>query len=153
MSSPSIPAHDDPLPFGTLLRISYTALSRRVWEAYAAAGFDDLRPAHEVIFRVLAPEGDRVTGLAARAGITKQAISPLVAHLVRHGYLDRAPDPTDHRAHLIRRTERGWAVRRTAQRAGEQVRAEWASQLGEEPMRLLLEQLRSLSELVERQPH
>lgn len=145
-------AHDGSLPLGTLLRISYTALCRRVWEEYAAAGFDDLRPAHEVIFRVLAPEGAHVTELAARARMTKQAISPLVAYLVRRGYLERAPDPADRRALLIRRTERGWAVNRTAQRMGEQVRAEWASQIGEEPMRQLLEQLSALAHLVEERP-
>ena len=144
--------HDESLPLGTLLRISFTVLSRRIWEEYAAAGFDDLRPAHEVIFRVLAPEGAHITELATRAGMTKQAISPLVAYLAQRGYLERTPDPADRRAVLIRRTERGWAVNRTAQRVGEQVRAEWASQLGEEPMRQLLEQLRALVDLVARQP-
>ena len=142
---------DDVLPLETLLRISYTTLVRRVWKEYASEGFGDLRPAHAVIFRVLAPEGASVTQLAARAGMTKQAISPLVAYLVERGYLERAPDLTDRRALRIRRTERGWAVNRTAHRVGEQVRAEWASQLGEEPMRQLLAGLRALVPLVERQ--
>ena len=42
--------------------------------------------------------------LAERAAITKQSMAELVAHLERHGYVERVPDPTDRRAKLVRST-------------------------------------------------
>ncbi len=139
---------DDRFLIGVLLQIPFAALSKRVREEYAAAGFADLRPAHEPVFRFLAPEGNRVTDLAARAGTTKQAMSYLVDYLVQQGYLERVPDPTDRRAQVVRRTERGWAVNRTARRVVAEVQAEWARQLGEARMGQLLDALRELVQLV-----
>lgn len=147
-----LPTSDDGFLLGMLLQLPYATLNRRLRQGYAAAGFTDLRPSHEVIFRFLSPEGNRITDLAARAGATKQAVSNQVAYLVQRGYLERAPDPTDRRALLVRRTERGWAVNRIARCVAEQMRAEWASQLGEEPVRQLLERLQVLADLVEEQP-
>ena len=142
------PTPDDRFLIGVLLQVPFAVLGQRVREGYAAAGFGDLRPAHEPIFRFLAPEGNRVTDLAVRAGMTKQAIGYLVDYLVEHGYLERVPDPTDGRAQVVRRTERGWEVNRTARRVVQQVQVEWARELGEERMNQLLERLRDLFELV-----
>jgi DNA-binding MarR family transcriptional regulator len=142
------PTPDDRFLIGVLLQVPFAVLAQRVREGYAAAGFGDVRPAHEPVFRFLAPEGNRVTDLAARAGMTKQAMGYLVDYLVQHGYLERVPDSTDRRAQVVRRTERGWEVNRTARRVVEQVQAEWARQLGEERMIQLLERLRDLFELV-----
>jgi DNA-binding MarR family transcriptional regulator len=142
------PTPDDRFLIGVLLQVPFAVLGQRVQEGYAAAGFGDVRPAHEPVFRFLAPEGNRVTDLAARAGMTKQAMGYLVDYLVQHGYLERVPDPTDRRAQVVRRTERGWEVNRTARRVVEQVQAEWAHELGEERMSQLLERLRDLFDLV-----
>jgi DNA-binding MarR family transcriptional regulator len=142
------PTSDDGFLIGALLQVPFAALGKRVREGYAAAGFTDLRPAHEPVFRCLAPEGNRVTELAERAGMTKQAVGYLVDYLVQRGYLERVPDPTDGRAQLVRRTERGWEVNRTARFVVEQVQAEWARQLGEEQMSQLLARLRELVQLV-----
>ena len=125
---------------GSLLGIPSDVLGRRVQEGYVAAGLDGIRPAHTPVFRHLQPEGDRVTDLAARAGMTKQAIGYLVEYLIRHGYLERLPDPTDGRAQIVQRTERGWEVNRVARQVVAEVQDEWASALGEERM----EQLREL---------
>ncbi len=142
------PTSDDRFLIGVLLQIPFAALSKRVREGYAAAGFTDIRPTHEPVFRFLAPEGNRVTDLAARASTTKQAMGYLVDYLVQQGYLERVPDPTDRRAQVVCRTERGWAVNRTARNVVAQVQAEWAHQLGEERMSQLLERLRELVDLV-----
>ena len=48
--------------------------------------------------------------------MTKQSMAQLVAHLERHGYVERIPDPADGRAKLVRATERGREV--FADRAG-----------------------------------
>ncbi len=124
----------DGLLIGALLFIPWSLLSRRVHAGYAAAGFPEIRPAHTPVFQFLPPEGCRVTELAARAGTSKQAMGHLVESLVGWGYLERVPDPTDGRAQLVRRTERGWAVNRAARRLVEEVQAEWAALLGEDRM-------------------
>lgn len=133
---------------GSLLGAPYEVLQRRVQEGYAAAGFTDLRPAHGPVFRYLAPDGERVTTLASRAGTSKQAMGYLVDYLVERGYLERAPDPTDGRAQIVRRTARGWAVNRLARRVVAEVQAEWTAGLGEARMTQLLAGLRDLARLL-----
>jgi DNA-binding MarR family transcriptional regulator len=140
--------HDEGFLIGSLLALPFQALTYRVYASYVAAGFDDLRPVHMVVFQHLPPAGCRVTELAGRARMTKQAMGYLVDALEERGYLQRVPDPTDGRAQLVRRTERGWEVNRTARRVVSQVQTEWAHQLGEERMSQLLERLRDLFDLV-----
>jgi DNA-binding MarR family transcriptional regulator len=67
----------------------------------------DLRAAHMALLPHLALEGSRITDLAARIGITKQAVGQLVDDLVALGVVERAPDPRDGRARLVRFTARG----------------------------------------------
>lgn len=64
-----------------------------------------LRAAHTQVFEGLDPDGTRLTTLAERAQMSHQAMGELVDELVRHGYLERVPDPADRRARLIRPTE------------------------------------------------
>jgi DNA-binding MarR family transcriptional regulator len=137
-------SHADGFLIGSLLGIPYDVLGKRVEAGYIEAGFEDLRPAHSPVFRFLAPEGDRVTDLARRAGTTKQAMGYLVEYLIGHGYLERLPDLTDGRAQIVRRTKRGWAVNRTAWEVVSAVQAEWAVAIGEERMDMLLDVLRDL---------
>lgn len=129
---------------GALLLIPADELRRRVREGYHVAGFTDLRAAHDVVFGLLRPEGDRIVDLAERAQTTKQAMGYLVAYLEEHGYLERIPDPTDGRAQVIRRTERGWEVNRTARRLVEEIQRNWAEQLGQERMEQLIALLSDL---------
>src|SRR5690349_14644863 len=66
-------------------------------------------------------EGDRIVELAKRAQMTKQAVGYLISYLERHGYVERVPDPTDGRAQIVRRTERGWAFQRAAGRVVQEI--------------------------------
>jgi DNA-binding MarR family transcriptional regulator len=68
-----------------------------------------LRAAHAQVFESLDPDGTRLTALAERAQMSHQAMGEMVAELVRHGYLERVPDPLDRRARLIRPTALGHA--------------------------------------------
>jgi DNA-binding MarR family transcriptional regulator len=129
---------------GSLVAAVAAELERHVLDGYHTAGFTDIRAVHAHIFRLLPPEGCRITELAERAYSSKQAIGYLVEYLEEHGYLERAPDPKDGRAQIIRRTERGWEVNRTARRLVQQIQDEWAKKLGEERMRLIIETLRLL---------
>jgi DNA-binding MarR family transcriptional regulator len=102
-----------------------------------SAGFTDTRMTHNAVFPHVPPEGIRLVDLAARAGMTKQAMSELVADLERMGYLQRRPDPTDGRAKLIEFTDRGWASVRTALASFEAIEAELAATIGPGRMRQL----------------
>ncbi|HEY1292070.1 MAG TPA: MarR family winged helix-turn-helix transcriptional regulator [Chloroflexota bacterium] len=134
---------------GALLQAPLATLARRVETAHAEAGFQDVRPAHGVVFARLAPQGERVTELAARAGASKQAMGYLVDYLVQRGYLERLPDPTDGRAQIVRRTERGWAVNRLAREVVAEVQAEWAAALGPQRFQHMLEVLSDLATLLD----
>jgi len=66
-----------------------------------------LRTAHTTLLPHIDYTGTRLTELASRLGVTKQAAGQLVDELVELGQLERVPDPKDARAKLIRFSERG----------------------------------------------
>jgi DNA-binding MarR family transcriptional regulator len=86
------------------------ALIEAVTMALADGEEPVLRAAHTQVFESLDPEGTRLTTLAERAQMSHQAMGEMVDELVRHGYLERLPDPADRRARLIRPSARGRAV-------------------------------------------
>lgn len=65
-------------------------------------GSPRIRPAHTSVFPHLDHEGTRLTELARRMGISKQAVGQLVDELEQMGALERIPDPDDGRAKRIR---------------------------------------------------
>lgn len=73
-------------------------------------GHPEVRYVHGSVFQYLDDAGTRVSVLAERAQVSKQAMAQLVAHLEAHGYVERIPDPADRRAKLVRTTARGRAV-------------------------------------------
>jgi DNA-binding MarR family transcriptional regulator len=138
-----------PLNVGLLLYIPYRAMEARVFEAMAAAGFDDFTPAQARVFQRIAPEGSRLTDLAEQAQITKQSAGFLVDQLERTGYVERVPDPTDARARLVRVAERGAKAIPLAAAVVAEVEAEWARHLGARRMsqlRGILTQLREITD-------
>ena len=68
-----------------------------------------VRTAHTALLPHIDLDGTRLTDLASRLGVTKQAAGQLVDELVEMGMLERAPDPADARAKLVRFTRRGKA--------------------------------------------
>jgi DNA-binding MarR family transcriptional regulator len=76
--------------------------------------------------------------------MTKQSMAELVAHLERHGYIDRVADPSDRRAKLVLATPRGREVYSIARDVVAELEQRWTSRLGEAKMnqlRRLLEEL------------
>lgn len=72
------------------------------------AGFTGpLSASHLRLLEHVPLDGARVTDLAARMRITKQALGQLATHLCDRGYLETVPDPADRRAKLIRCTPLG----------------------------------------------
>jgi DNA-binding MarR family transcriptional regulator len=102
-------------------------------------GYPDIRPGHGCVFRFIEAEGSRLTEIAARAGMTKQAVGEVVADLERLGYVERVPDPDDRRAKIIRLSERGWDAERAALGILADIERRWAREVGEERLAALRE--------------
>ena len=73
------------------------------------AARDQVSAAHVHITRHLALQGDRLTDLAQRAGMTKQAMANLVDQCEAWGLVTRGPDPLDARARRVLFTADGLA--------------------------------------------
>lgn len=104
------PFRSRPVPLGTLLAAAHQRLATQLDTSLGAAGFDDLRSSHAAIFMAIDGEGSRLTEVAHRVKMTKQAAGELVAHLVERGYLTVTPDPSDRRAKIIQFTRQGWSA-------------------------------------------
>jgi DNA-binding MarR family transcriptional regulator len=104
------PLRGRPLPLGSLLHAAGQRLSAELDDALVEAGFTDVRAAHAPVFMAVDPDGTRVTDLAQRSAVTKQAVGELIRHLATSGYLTVDTDPDDRRAKRVRLTPRGWAV-------------------------------------------
>jgi DNA-binding MarR family transcriptional regulator len=139
----------EPPNVGVLLFLPYRAMEARVFADLAAAGFDDFTPAQARVFARIAPHGSRLTDLAAQAGITKQSAGFLVDQLERAGYVERAPDPDDGRARLVRIAERGARSVEASRRIVAEVEEEWTRHLGERRMAALREILTDLREITD----
>lgn len=133
---------------GALLRIPREVAVTQVVTRLAAAGFGDVRPAHFTVFQHMPLNGARLTVLAEAALLTKQSMGYLVDDLEAHDYVERVPDPADHRAKLVRLTARGQAVVETVRAVIQDLEEEWAARLGQEEYRELTRLLRALIALI-----
>jgi DNA-binding MarR family transcriptional regulator len=95
------------------------------------------RLAHTRLFPHIDLEGTRLTELALRAGVTKQAVGPLVAELESFGVVRREPDPEDGRALRVRFTERGLRALLHGLSVLGELEDELASEIGTSRMREL----------------
>jgi DNA-binding MarR family transcriptional regulator len=88
--------------------------------------------AHIHITRHLSQNGSRLTDLAQRAGMTKQAMGSLVNQCEAWGIVSREADPGDARARQIRFTDIGLAWLGAYQDAVVQAESELRQAIGDE---------------------
>lgn len=94
-----------------LIRCGQLFNERGMARVNAEAGAPILREAHtRLIPHLQSPDGIRVTELAKRIGITKQAVQQLVADMVELEVVRVEPDPDDARARRVSLTEVGVAA-------------------------------------------
>ena len=96
------------------------------------AARDQVSAAHVHLTRHLALQGDRLTDLAQRAGMTKQAMAQLVDQCEAWGLVTREPDPVDARARRVRFTPTGLAWLQAFRDAVAQAEAEFRAEVGDE---------------------
>ncbi len=107
-------------------------------------GFEGIRYRHGSVFRFIDAEGSRLTALAERSGLTKQAIGEVVTELERLGYVERTADPDDRRAKIIRLTERGRKGQAAAARILRDIEQRWARHLGRDRIATLRQTLEEI---------
>jgi len=140
----TLPATRTDANLGVLLREPVRRGNELLHERLAARGHPAVRAPHGNVLQFLDPEGTSVSELARRAQITKQSMAELVAHLERHGYVERVPNPADGRARLVRATARGTEVYAIAREVVAELEERLVARLG--PKRFA--QLRELLEEV-----
>ena len=96
------------------------------------AARDQISAAHIHITRHLALGGDRLTDLAERAGMSKQAMANLVDQCEAWGLVTREADPRDARARIVRFTDTGLLWLQAFERAVLQAEAEFGDEVGAE---------------------
>jgi DNA-binding MarR family transcriptional regulator len=129
-SRSATPGSVGPPLIGALLRMPWEEVRARMVEELHRRGFDDLDPSHLNVLQYPGPDGLRPSELAAKLGISKQALNYQLGELERLGYLRRAPDPRDMRSKLIQLTPRGKQAMRTMRRAVGAVERDWQRRLG-----------------------
>jgi DNA-binding MarR family transcriptional regulator len=97
------------MPLGRLLLGAARESSARVCGRLRGRGHQ-VRFAHSALITNLDREGTRLTVLAERAEMSKQAMGVLARELEDAGYVERAVDPTDARAVLLTPTQRGYEL-------------------------------------------
>jgi DNA-binding MarR family transcriptional regulator len=116
---------DRPL-IGLLLRLVYQHYAQDIDAALREAGFGDIRPAAANVFPFVPPEGITVSRLAELARVRKQSMAQAVSQLEHTGYVERRPNPRDHRSQLVFLTQRGASVPPVTHAAAERVEQRWA---------------------------
>jgi DNA-binding MarR family transcriptional regulator len=115
---------------GLLLRLVYQHFAQDIDAALRQAGFDDIRPAAANVFPFVPAEGITVSRLAELARVRKQSMAQAVDQLERTGYVERRPNPRDHRSRLVFLTERGAGVPPVTHAAALRVEEHWAQLIG-----------------------
>ena len=108
-----------------LIRMTSRAMVDEITERLEAAGFPDSPPRFHPVFESMDPKGTRLTVLAARAGMTHQAMGEVVRELEARGYVERIPDPGDGRARIVRLTADGRKLVRAGIREVAAIERKW----------------------------
>lgn len=126
---------------GRLLNNAVRRFEARVLELMSERGHAETRISHVSLTRNLDVDGTRLTELARRASMSKQAMGELVDQCVELGLVDRLADPSDGRARIVKFTRAGliWldAFRDAVDVAEREMRAE----IGKTAMNTILKAL------------
>ena len=135
-----------------LFKASRLANERALARAASGPSGPPVRAAHTALFPHLDFDGIRLTDLASRVGVTKQAVGQLVDDLVSLGMVERIDDPTDKRAKRVRFSRRGHGALLQGLGVLGEIETALAAAVGKRRMRELHATLRLIIETLEGQP-
>ncbi len=96
----------------------------------AERGHHDVRPVHDFAMRAIAAGADSASELGRRLSITKQSAAKTIAVLQERGYVVGETDPRDARRKRLQVTALGFEVMRAGEAIFDELREQWAQQLG-----------------------
>jgi len=126
-------AADPAWRYATIGRYLHNAARKfdaRVLAILSEQGWEDVRLVHITLTRALDFSGTRLTELAKRAAMTKQAMGELVDECERIQLVERTADPTDGRAKIVAFTPRGKRFMNAFRQALSAAEEEMVAQLG-----------------------
>lgn len=127
-----------------MLWFAFSAVNERVLERLADRGYGEIRPRHATAIRCMDRDGTRLTVMAERAGVSKQAMGVVVDDLIAMGLVHIEPDPDDGRARRVRYTQKGGALVAAFIEADEETESEISELIGEAALSSLRSAMRSL---------
>jgi len=133
-----------PTSVSRLLQESFRALEGELGATLEDRGAAEITPTQARALLLIDRGGTRLTELATRAGVTKQAMMQMVDELQAAGCVRRAPDPGDARAKFVKLTAKGLRQRARARQAVASVETRVRRRLGQrryDALRGMLEEL------------
>ena len=106
MSEPEFRAKREQVLLRLLLRIT-RAMTVETVTRMQARGVLGMQPAYPRLLGNLDTDGTRLSALARRMGVSRQAVAQLVAEIEKAGFVTRASDPDDGRGVIISFTAKG----------------------------------------------
>jgi len=97
-----------------------------------AAGWESLTRAQSMVMANIAAGEHRATRLARNLGVTRQAVSQMLAEMEKRGLVVVKSDPDDKRARIVDFSPRAEALRGIARKILSDVEAELAGRIGED---------------------
>jgi DNA-binding MarR family transcriptional regulator len=110
----------------------------------AERGHEDVRPVHDFAMRAIAAGADSASELGRRLSITKQSAAKTIAVLQERGYVTRETDPRDGRRKRLEVTALGFDVMRQGEAIFDELRDQWAQQIGAAELDRIEEHLTAL---------
>jgi DNA-binding MarR family transcriptional regulator len=142
------PARVDTRTVGFLLAKASQRFNERLAAGFAEHGFPEVRPSYgSVLVPLFEQDGLRLGELAARARLSKQAITGLVKLCEDDGLVVRERDPDDGRAFRLRLSERGRDVRAVAEAVAGELEDELVRSLGNDDYQALERALKGVMDL------
>lgn len=116
---------------------AFRSLAQTATEQLALHGFEDFRPAHDFAMRAIAGGADNASELGRRLSVSKQAAAKTIALLEDRGYVGRDSDAQDARRKRLLLTPRGFEVLQTGEKIFNELRTQWAEQIGMERLEMM----------------
>lgn len=121
----------DDIPLARLLALAYNSMIDSLHERLRSRGWHDVRPAFGFHLLALRDAPLTTTELAARLGISKQAVSKLAEVMIDQALLERTQHESDGRQWLLALAPRGHALLADVELVYAELEAEWAAIIGD----------------------
>lgn len=116
-----------------------------------ARGVTGMLPSYPRLLGNLDTEGTRISGLARRMGITRQAVAQLAKEIEAAGFVERRPDPDDGRGVIVAFTPKGRETLGMAVEVMGEIEQDYRAVIGAERYELLKDDLKAILDSFDRQ--